>query len=99
MAYPLDALPLETLIAPVAKATAALARLDEQSPVRDGFVERQNFAAAAAALWLEGELVDLEDLVLHDRMDIRTPTHKLTRAHAVLRARRRIFGQKPDWAL
>ncbi|MER9655768.1 RHE_PE00001 family protein [Mesorhizobium sp. M0152] len=103
MAYTLGKLPLETLIGPVARATAALVRLDERvarSPVRDGFVERQHFADAAAALWLEGELVHLEDLVLHDaHMDIRTPTHELTRAHAVLRTRRRIFAQKPDWAL
>ncbi|MER8671217.1 RHE_PE00001 family protein [Mesorhizobium sp. M1156] len=71
-----------------------------RSAVRDGFVERQHFADAAAALWLAGELVHLEDLVLHDaHMDIRTPTHELTRAHAVLRTRRRIFAQKPDWAL
>ncbi len=80
-----------------------MARLDERlarSPVRDGFVERQHFTDAAAALWLEGELVHVEDLVLHDaHMDIRTPTHELTRAHAVLRTRRRIFSQKPDWAL
>lgn len=87
------------------KATAEdlLARLDERvakSPVRDGFVERSHFADSAAALWLEGELVYAEDLVLHDaHMDIRTPTHELTRAHAVLRARRRIFAHKPDWAL
>ncbi|RWO93806.1 MAG: DUF1612 domain-containing protein, partial [Mesorhizobium sp.] len=32
-------------------------------------------------------------------MDIRTPTHELTRAHAVLRARRRILLHPPDWAL
>ncbi|MER8911795.1 RHE_PE00001 family protein [Mesorhizobium sp. M0854] len=80
-----------------------MVRLDERlarSPVRDGFVGRQHFADAAAALWLEGELVHLEDVVLHDaHMDIRTPTHELTRAHAVLRTRRRIFAQKPDWAL
>lgn len=103
MAYDFGKLSLDTLIAPVAKATEALARLDERvrtSPVRDGFVERQNFADAAAALWLEGELVHTEDLVLHDaHMDIRTPTHELTRAHAVLRTRRRILSQKPDWAL
>lgn len=103
MAYDFGKLSPDTLIAPVATATEALARLDERvrtSPVRDGFVERQNFADAAAALWLAGELVHTEDLVLHDaHMDIRTPTHELTRAHAVLRARRRIFGQKPDWAL
>jgi hypothetical protein len=103
MAYALANLPLETLIGPVARATEVLARLDERlarSPVRDGFVERQNFADAAAALWLEGELVHLEDLVLHDaHMDVRAPTHELTRAHAVLRARRQIFGRAPDWAL
>ncbi|MES0000976.1 RHE_PE00001 family protein [Mesorhizobium sp. M0051] len=103
MAYTLDKLPLETLIGPVARATEVLVRLDERiarSPVRDGVVERQHFADAASALWLEGELVHLEDLVLHDaHMDIRTPTHELTRAHAVLRTRRRIFAQKPDWAL
>lgn len=102
MAYDIGLLSLDTLIAPVAKATEALARLDERlarSPVRDGFVERQHFSDAAAALWIEGELVHLEDLVLHDaHMDIRTPTHELTRAHAVLRTRRRIVSQKPDWA-
>ncbi|WP_353029114.1 RHE_PE00001 family protein [Mesorhizobium sp. M1004] len=99
----LDKLPLETLIGPVARATEVLVRLDERvarSPVRDGFVERQHFADAASALWLEGELVHVEDLVLHDaHMDIRTPTHELTRAHAVLRTRRRIYAQKPGWAL
>ena len=32
-------------------------------------------------------------------MDVRTPTHELTRARAVLRTRRRIAAAKPDWAL
>ena len=32
-------------------------------------------------------------------MDVRAPTHELTRAHAVLRARRRIAEAKPEWAL
>jgi hypothetical protein len=103
MAYALADLPLSALIGPLARAEDALARLDERvakSPVRDGFVERCHFADTAAALWLEGELVHPEDLVLHDaHMDIRTPTHELTRAHAVLRARRRIFAHKPEWAL
>jgi hypothetical protein len=103
MAYALADLPLSALIGPLARAEDALARLDERvakSPVRDGWIARQNFYDAAASLWLEGELVHLEDLVLHDaHMDIRTPTHELTRAHAVLRARRRIFSHKPDWAL
>ncbi len=77
-------------LCPDCVARAALARLDERlarSPLRDGFVERQHFADATAALWFEGELVHLENLVLHvAHMDIRTPTHELTRAHAVLRA-------------
>lgn len=103
MAYTTDAFPLPKLINPVTQATAALVRLDERlahSPIRDGFLERQNFHDAAAALWIEGELVQQEDLVLHDaRMDPRAPTHELTRAHAVLRARRRIFAHPPGWAL
>lgn len=103
MAYHIGDLSLKALIGPVSRATEVLVRLDERvarSPVRDGFVERQHFADAAASLWLAGELVHIEDLVLHDaHMDVRTPTHELTRSHAVLRARRRIFSQKPDWAL
>jgi hypothetical protein len=71
-----------------------------QSPISDGAISRTHFADACASLWLDGELVHLDDLVLHDAgMDVRTPTHELTRAHAVLRARRRIAEAKPDWAL
>ncbi|MEH6953044.1 RHE_PE00001 family protein (plasmid) [Nitrobacter sp. NHB1] len=98
-----DALPWSQIAGPLAAAEDAVARLDERlakSPIRDGFVARTHFTDACATLWLEGELVHLEDLVLHDaRMDVRTPTHELTRAHAVLRARRRIADAKPDWAL
>src|SRR5258708_18515856 len=98
-----DPLPWAQLVAPLAAAEDALARLDERlakSPIRDGFVARTHFPDAAACRWLEGELVHLEDLVLHDAgMDIRAPTHELTRAHAVLRPRRRIAAAKPDWAL
>ncbi len=80
-----------------------MARLDERiarSPVGSGWIERQNFADACASLWIDGELVHLEDLVLHDATrDIRTPTHELTIACDVLRTRRRIAAQLPDWAL
>lgn len=103
MAYEVDPIPYDELMAPVVKTTEILARLDEclrTSPVRAGWIERTHFSDSTAALWLEGELVHLEDLVLHDeRMDIRAPTHELTRAHGVLRARRRIFSNPPDWAL
>jgi hypothetical protein len=32
-------------------------------------------------------------------MDVRSPTHELTRAQAALRTRRRIAGGAPDWAM
>jgi hypothetical protein len=87
----------------LAAAEDALARLDERirsSPIAAGFVSRTHFQDACASLWLAGELVSLEDLVLHDaRMDIHAPTHALTRAQAVLRARRLIAGAPPEWAL
>jgi len=98
-----DLLPWRELARPLARAEDALARLDERlrtSPIRDGWIARTHFSDAAAALWLEGELVHLEDLVLHDAgMDIRVPTHELTRANTVLRARRRIADAAPAWAL
>lgn len=98
-----DPLPWHHIAGPLAAAEDALARLDERlakSPIRDGWIARTHFTDACASLWLEGELVHLEDLVLHDaHMDIRAPTHELTRAHAALRARRRIADTKPDWAL
>ncbi|WFU46147.1 RHE_PE00001 family protein (plasmid) [Bradyrhizobium sp. CB82] len=98
-----DPLPWAPIASLLASAEDALARLDERlakSPIREGWISRTHFTDACASLWLEGELVHLEDLVLHDEgMDIRAPTHELTRAHTVLRTRRRIAAEKPDWAL
>ena len=103
MVYDLTKISLSTLIRPAFDAGVALTRLDERiarSPVGAGFLERQNFADACASLWIDGELVHLEDLVLHDAFrDTRTPTHELTIAHDVLRTRRRIAAQSPEWAL
>ena len=79
----------------VGAAEDGLSRLDERlrvSPIREGWIARTHFLDACASAWVDGELVHVEDLVLHDaNMDIRSPTHELTRAHSVLRARRRIF--------
>lgn len=103
MAYNLAKISMTTLLRPAFDAGIALTRLDERiarSPVGAGFLERQNFADACASLWIDGELVHLEDLVLHDATrDIRTPTHELTIARDVLRTRRRIALHAPDWAL
>ncbi len=102
MAYDLAKISMTALMRPAFDAGVALTRLDERisrSPVGAGFLERQNFADACASLWIDGELVHLEDLVLHDATrDIRTPTHELTIARDVLRTRRRIAAQLPGWA-
>jgi len=103
MRYDLDHLPLKTLLSPLMRASEALARLDERlvhSPVGTGLIERFHFADACASLWLDGELVEMEDLVLHEAArDIRSPSHALTIARDVLQTRRRIAAQAPDWAL
>jgi len=94
---------LQVLIRPAFDAGVALTRLDERiarSPVGAGFLERQNFADACASLWIDGELVHLEDLVLHDdTRDIRTPTHELSIARDILKTRRRIAAHPSGWAL
>lgn len=98
----LEPIPWAVLAEPLVAAEDALARLDERlrsSPIGEGWISRTHFQDACASLWLEGELVTMEDLVLHDAgMDIRAPTHELTRAHAVLRLRRKIAAEAPGWA-
>jgi hypothetical protein len=92
-----------SIVGPLGAAEDALSRLDERlrvSPIREGWIARTHFIDACASAWIDGELVHIEDLVLHDAsMDIRSPTRELTRAHAVLRARRRIVREAPLWAL
>nr|WP_289851723.1 RHE_PE00001 family protein [Sinorhizobium meliloti] len=103
MHYDLSKLPIQSLLRPISEAGVALARLDERvarSPVGEGWIERMHFVDACASLWIDGELVHLEDLVLHDATkDVRTPTHELTIARDVLRTRRRIAAQPSGWAL
>ncbi|EGL65147.1 hypothetical protein AGRO_2091 [Agrobacterium sp. ATCC 31749] len=103
MAYDLAKISMTPLMRPAFDAGIALTRLDERigrSTVGPGFLERSQFTDACASLWIDGELVHLEDLVLHDATkDIRTPTHELTIARDVLRTRRRIAAHLPGWAL
>lgn len=98
-----DPLPWAQLASPIAAAEDALARLDERlnaSPIRDGWNARTHYAEARAGLALDGALVDLEDLVLHDAgMDVRAPTYELVRAHALLRVRRSVAAVRADDAV
>lgn len=93
----------ETLAAPLAAAEAGLARLDASlagSAVRSGWQARSHFGDACAGLALEGKLIHLEDLVLHDAdMPNFPPTLELLRARDVLHDRRRIAGEEPGWSL
>ena len=103
MRYGSDEFSVETLLPLIGKAEDRLARLDERvarSTLGGGFRERAHFIDVTASMWLAGELVHLEDLVLHDAgMDIRRPTHELTQAHTILRCRRRLCREAPKWAL
>ncbi len=103
MVYKIGKLNHETLLAPIAAAEDALARLDERvarSEVGAGFTERADFFDSVSSMWVGGELVHLEDLVLHDaQMDIRAPSHELVIAHRIVRARRRVSRNNPGWAV
>lgn len=103
MTYEIGKLNHQTHLAPMAAAEDALARLDERvarSEVGAGFTERADFFESVSSMWVGGELVHLEDLVLHDaQMDIRAPSHELVIAHRIVRARRRVSRSDPGWAV
>lgn len=91
----------ERIAGPLSRASDALARLDERlraSSLAEGWGTRTDFREAQAALWIDGILVSIEDLVLHDAgMDVRIPTPELTRSVMALGLRRRIWRGKRDW--
>ena len=64
MAYDLSKISMTTLMRPAFDAGLALTRLDERiarSAVGAGWIERSQFTDACASLWIDGELVHLED--------------------------------------
>ena len=89
-------LPWATIAGPLVAAEDALARLDERlrsSPVREGWIARSHVRDVVACIWVSGELVTIEDLVLRDAgMDVRTPSAVLSKAQEILRVRRRLAG-------
>src|SRR4051812_14724811 len=63
-----------------------------------GWQSRCDMIEATRALILDGHFVDIGDVVLHDAgMDVRSPTHELTRAAAALRARRTALKRQAPW--
>ena len=92
------------LAGPLDRAGRALTRADERlrrtPTLEDGVRSRSHLFDTCASMALDGDLVHLEDLVLHDAgTDRRAPTHELTRAARLLALRRRIDRQSPETVL
>ncbi len=101
--YALPQLPWEQIAGRLEPITISILRFDarlEASGLAAGWQSRCDMTEAVRALLLDGHLVDVGDLVLHDAgMDVRHPTHELTRAAAALRARRTALARKAPWPL
>lgn len=102
-AYDLPDLPWERIVGRLEQITIGTMRLDarlEASGLAAGWQSRCDMTEAVRALILDGQLVDVGDLILHDAgMDVRHPTHELTRAAAALRARRTAMARPAPWPI
>ena len=101
---------MSDLARPVEAATLALVRLDErlagydahvgEPMLADGVRARGHLFEAQALAHLSGELVSLEDLVLHDAgMDVRAPSTGVVRAARIVRERRSLARRAPEAVL
>jgi Protein of unknown function (DUF1612)/HTH DNA binding domain len=96
---------ISDLARPVEAATLALVRLDERlacsEPVlADGARARSHLFEAQALVHLSGELVSLEDFVLHDAgMDVRAPSTGVVRAARIRNQRRSLARRAPEAVL
>lgn len=101
--YELPELPWEAIVGRLEQVTIAVLRFNarlEGSGLAAGWQSRCDMTEAVRAIILDGHLVDVGDLVLHDAgMDVRHPTHELTRAAAALRARRTALARAAPWPL
>ena len=101
--YDLPALPWEKVAGRLEQVAIGILRLDarlETSGLSAGWQSRCDMTEAVRALILDGQLVDVGDLVLHDAgMDLRHPTHELTRAASALRARRTASARQAPWPI
>ena len=96
---------ISELTRPVEATTLALVRLDERlarsEPVlADGLRARGHLFEAQALAHLSGELVSLEDIVLHDAgMDVRAPSTGVVHAARMLNQRRSLAWRAPEVVL
>ena len=96
--FELPEIPWEKIVGRLEKIALEVKSFDarlEASGLAAGWQSRCDMNEAVRALILDGHLVDIGDLVLHDAgMDVRSPTHELTRAASALRARRTAMVRK-----
>ena len=101
--FPLPEIPWEKIVGRLEKIALEIKSFDarlETSGLAAGWQSRCDMNEAVRALLLDGHLVDIGDLVLHDAgMDVRSPTHELTRAASALRARRTAMVRKAPWPI
>jgi hypothetical protein len=101
--YDLPDVPWELIGGRLKQVAVSVLRLDarlEASGLAAGWQSRCDMTEAVRALLLDGHLVDIGDVVLHDAgMDVRSPTHELTRAAIALRARRTAMVRRAPWPL
>lgn len=83
----------EALFLALARAEDLVSRVDARAQTcafAEGWAARIDFSEAHAWGWVSGEIVDMEDLVLHDaEMDARLPDQMLRATYGVVRARRK----------
>nr|WP_269816486.1 DUF1612 domain-containing protein [Caulobacter hibisci] len=91
---------LEGLFLALAKAEDTVSRLDARAQTcsfAEGWAARVDFIEASGWGWVSGEIVDLEDLVLHDaQMDARLPDQALRATYGLVRARHRARRAGPE---
>jgi hypothetical protein len=91
---------LEAVFLDLARAEEAITRLDERlraCAFAGGWAARLDFIEAVAWGWNSGDIVSMEDLVLHDHdMDRRLPERALWSTFALVRARRKAIVAGPE---
>jgi hypothetical protein len=99
----LPSVPWESLVGRLEQVAIAVMKLDarlDASGLAAGWQSRCDMTEAVRALILDGHLVDIGDVVLHDAdMDVRSPTHELTRAATALRAITVRLARRAPWPL
>ena len=99
--YRLSTVDRSELLEPLIKATELIMRyngLIEASRFKNGLNSREHFFAAVASIYLQGGLIELNDLVLHAyNTDVSISHQDIADAMDILAARRLIETKKREW--